>query len=115
MQQLQAILQDAAVVKVMHNCRQDSAALWYQKSIRICNIYDTQVTAELACRKDDNYSSTTLVLNTLPCSFQVADGLVGLWEGVLDGQQDCKQAIRLQSLLTKYQLPLPASKTGDTC
>lgn len=115
MQQLQAILEDPAMVKVMHDCRQDSAALWYQKSIRICNIFDTQVSGVLACWKDDNYSSIMLALNTLPCSSQVADALVGLWEGVLDGQQDCKPAIGLQSLLSKHQLPLSASKPGDTC
>lgn len=43
MQQLQAILEDDTVIKVMHDCRQDSAALWYQKGIRIRNIFDTQV------------------------------------------------------------------------
>lgn len=43
MQQLKAILEDDTVVKVMHDCRHDSAALWYQKGIKIRNIFDTQV------------------------------------------------------------------------
>lgn len=43
LQQLQAILEDDTVIKVMHDCRQGSAALWYQKGVKICNIFDTQV------------------------------------------------------------------------
>lgn len=44
MQQLQAILEDSNVVKVMQDCRNDSAALMYQKGIEIRNIFDLQVT-----------------------------------------------------------------------
>lgn len=31
------------VVKVLHDCRQAAAALFYQKNITICNVFDTQV------------------------------------------------------------------------
>lgn len=43
MQQLQAILEDSSVVKVMVDCRNDSAALMYQTGIEITNIFDLQV------------------------------------------------------------------------
>ena len=45
--QLKAMLQDSTIVKVMHDCRQDSAALYYQMGIKLQNIYDTQV--KMAC------------------------------------------------------------------
>lgn len=48
MQQLQAIIEDSNVVKVMHDCRNDSAALMYQTGIEICNIFDLQVTTPSA-------------------------------------------------------------------
>jgi len=34
-------------VKVIHDCRQDSAALFYQLQIRLANVFDTQVQALL--------------------------------------------------------------------
>ena len=37
------LLENKNVVKVLHDCRQGAAALFYQKSISICNVYDTQV------------------------------------------------------------------------
>lgn len=49
MQQLQAILEDGNVVKVMQDCKNDSAALMYQTGIEVCNIFDLQVTSPLAC------------------------------------------------------------------
>ena len=42
--ELKGLLEDPAIVKVMHDCRQDSAALYYQMGIKLRNIYDTQVT-----------------------------------------------------------------------
>ena len=45
-------MEDSTVVKVMHDCRNDSAALMYQKGIEIRNIFDTQVTPSLAGKKD---------------------------------------------------------------
>lgn len=48
MQQLQAIAEDSNVVKVMHDCGNDSAALMYQTGIEIRNIYDLQVTTPTA-------------------------------------------------------------------
>ena len=40
---LKAILQDKNVTKVFHDCRQDSAALYYQFGIKIQAVLDTQV------------------------------------------------------------------------
>ncbi len=47
MQSLKALLEDKTVVKVIHDCRQDSAALYYQKGyqkgIKLESVFDTQV------------------------------------------------------------------------
>lgn len=43
LQQLKSILEDLNVTKVMHDCRQDSAALFYQFGIKLHNVLDTQV------------------------------------------------------------------------
>ena len=40
--ELKALLEDPAIVKVMHDCWQVSAALYYQMGIKLQNIYDTQ-------------------------------------------------------------------------
>lgn len=40
---LKDILEDKSVTKVMHDCRQDSAALFYQFGIKLKNVLDTQV------------------------------------------------------------------------
>lgn len=53
--ELRLILEDKEVVKVMHDCRQDSAALFYQMGIRVQNIFDTQV------RTSRQYSLKTMV------------------------------------------------------
>ncbi len=44
MQGFHTLLQNQNVVKVLHDCRPAAAALFYQKSITICNVFDTQVT-----------------------------------------------------------------------
>lgn len=46
--QLKSILEDVNVTKVMHDCRQDSAALFYQFGIKLQNVLDTQVSG-LVC------------------------------------------------------------------
>ena len=40
---LKAILEGGSVTKVIHDCRQDSAALYYQFGIKLQNVLDTQV------------------------------------------------------------------------
>ena len=45
LQQLRPVLEDPSVLKVFHDCRQDSAALKYQAGIRLQYVLDTQVTA----------------------------------------------------------------------
>lgn len=109
MQHLQAILEDSNVVKVMVDCRNDSAALMYQKGIEICNIFDLQVDPTVAFCKLHTIIPTILLKPE--CRPQVADGLVGLWKGVY-GQQHSRDLIGLQKLLVKYNMPPLASKTG---
>ena len=43
MQQLKLLLEDTAVTKVVHDCRNDTVALFHQKGIEVKNIFDTQV------------------------------------------------------------------------
>lgn len=43
------LLENKNVVKILHDCRQPAAALMYQKSIRICNVFDTQVIRSHLC------------------------------------------------------------------
>ena len=43
MLQLKYLLEDNSIMKVVHDCRQDSAALFHQKGIRLRNNFDTQV------------------------------------------------------------------------
>lgn len=45
--ELRSLMENSRVVKVIHNCRQDSAALFYQLQIRLDNVFDTQVQALL--------------------------------------------------------------------
>ena len=40
---LKSMLEDDGIVKVIYDCRQDSAALYYQMGIKLQNIFDTQV------------------------------------------------------------------------
>jgi len=48
--ELRLMLEDKDIVKSMHDCRQDSAALFYQMGINLQNIFDAQVwTALTAC------------------------------------------------------------------
>lgn len=39
---LKQLLEDPRIVKVLHDCRQDAAALLVQKGISLRNVYDTQ-------------------------------------------------------------------------
>ena len=41
--ELRSILEDQNITKVMHDCRQDSAALLYQEQLPLQNVFDTQV------------------------------------------------------------------------
>ena len=45
LRELKSLLQNPSVVKVVHDCRQDSAALFYQMQIKLENVFDTQVAA----------------------------------------------------------------------
>jgi len=39
---LRPMLEDPSVVKVMHDCREDSAALYHQHAVRLRSVFDTQ-------------------------------------------------------------------------
>ena len=41
--ELECLLEDESIMKVVHDCRQDSAALLHQHDIHLKNIFDTQV------------------------------------------------------------------------
>ena len=43
LQELRGMLEDINIKKVFHDCRQDSAALFYQYGIKLRNVWDTQV------------------------------------------------------------------------
>jgi ribonuclease D len=47
LKELRSLMENSSVVKVIHDCRQDSAALFYQLQIRLDNVFDTQVQALL--------------------------------------------------------------------
>lgn len=81
---LKNILEDPAIVKVMHDCRQDSAALYYQMGIKLRNIYDTQV----------------------------AHGLAEFWKGAWGQYGHWQQRIGLANLLLLHNLPAHKSKQG---
>lgn len=49
LQQLRPVLEDPSILKVFHDCRQDSAALKYQAGIRLQHVLDTQVTSPFYC------------------------------------------------------------------
>lgn len=48
--ELRSLMENSSVVKVIHDCRQDSAALFYQLQIRLDNVFDTQVQPLLTCQ-----------------------------------------------------------------
>jgi len=41
--ELRSLMENSSVVKVIHDCWQDPAALFYQLQIRLVNVFDTQV------------------------------------------------------------------------
>ena len=55
MQGFHTLLQNQNVVKVLHDCRPAAAAVFYQKSITICNVFDTQVIEHAVYRADIYY------------------------------------------------------------
>ena len=43
MEGLQQLLQDNGTVKIMHDCRQAAAVLFYERGVTVQNVFDTQV------------------------------------------------------------------------
>ena len=43
MEGLQQLLQDNEIVKIMHDCRQAAAVLFYERGVTVQNVFDTQV------------------------------------------------------------------------
>ncbi|KAL0028598.1 hypothetical protein WJX79_004385 [Trebouxia sp. C0005] len=79
---LKQLLENPKIVKVLHDCRQDAAALLVQKGISLRNVYDTQV----------------------------AYGLVSCWRSQLDSQQTVRR-LGLQDLLRRVGLIAHQSKS----
>jgi ribonuclease D len=46
------ILQDQSLVKIFHDCRADSEALFGQQSVTLCNVFDTQVAHAIMVGRD---------------------------------------------------------------
>ncbi|KAL3157622.1 hypothetical protein ABBQ32_012070 [Trebouxia sp. C0010 RCD-2024] len=43
---LKQVLEDNSVIKIMHDCRRPAAAIRYQLQINLCNVFDTQASAD---------------------------------------------------------------------
>jgi len=43
MQGLHHLLEDNGTVKIMHDCRQAAAVLFYERGVTVQNVFDTQV------------------------------------------------------------------------
>ncbi len=48
MEGLQQLLQDNETVKIMHDCRQAAAVLFYERGVTVQNVFDTQVSSKKA-------------------------------------------------------------------
>ena len=70
LKELKSVLEDADVTKVIHDCRQDSAALWYQFGIKLNNIFDTQVSALMQCIQCMSVKCSAPQSNDLPNACQ---------------------------------------------
>ncbi|DBB17921.1 TPA: PFAM ATPase associated with various cellular activities (AAA) [Trebouxia sp. C0006] len=79
---LKQLIENPRIVKVLHDCRQDAAALLVQKGISLRNVYDTQV----------------------------AYGLVSCWRSQLGSQQTIRR-LGLQDLLKRVGLRAHQSKS----
>eukprot|EP01066_Platyproteum_vivax_P021227 Platyproteum_vivax@DN9252_c0_g1_i1.p1 len=64
LKQLAPILQNPHLVKVMHDCREDSSALYNQFGIQLKNIYDTQVAHKILLEREQ-YPGIQISLNDL--------------------------------------------------
>jgi ribonuclease D len=64
---LKGILEDATVVKIIHDCRQDSDALMCQFRITLCNVFDTSVYA-MKLRGSEKRSNLNKTLGDFRCT-----------------------------------------------
>ena len=68
MSQLKAMLEDVSVVKIIHDSRNDSVSLFYQKGIKIQNIFDTQVRCNLTkCMTPSRHGMLCVIPDVVSC------------------------------------------------
>eukprot|EP01113_Clastostelium_recurvatum_P049161 TRINITY_DN9064_c0_g1_i1.p1 TRINITY_DN9064_c0_g1~~TRINITY_DN9064_c0_g1_i1.p1 ORF type:complete len:546 (+),score=135.51 TRINITY_DN9064_c0_g1_i1:81-1640(+) len=70
---LRQLLQSEKVVKVIHDCRRDSEALYHQYQLRMQGIYDTQVAYAVLSQFQGYRTPFPVGLNTLLRKFQCAE------------------------------------------
>lgn len=63
---LKKIFEDSNIVKIFHDCRMDSDALFYHFDIRISNIHDTQCWHEVESKQIEASLNSVLIYNNLP-------------------------------------------------
>jgi len=62
---LRQVLEDKNVMKVMHDCRLDSDALFHEFNVKLNNVFDTQVAFAMVCRGKGQSTPLPVSLNTL--------------------------------------------------
>jgi len=62
---LRQLLEDPAVLKVMHDCRLDSDALFHEHRVNLANVFDTQVAYAVVTRAKGYSTPLPVSLNTL--------------------------------------------------
>lgn len=64
---LKSILESTAILKIIHDCKTDSDALYHLSDIKICNCHDTQVWDRILFNRQKGFGlNQTLALNDCP-------------------------------------------------
>lgn len=86
-QSLAPLLSDPSVLKVFHDCREDSSALYHQHGVSLDCVFDTQATMLVGNRMDHQTGYWELVRQVL-----------------FDGEKVCRPKGRVSALdLYKYE------------
>ncbi|XP_078683258.1 uncharacterized protein LOC144917276 isoform X1 [Branchiostoma floridae x Branchiostoma belcheri] len=67
------VLQDENILKVMHDCRNPSDALWHQYGLHIVNVFDTQVADVMVSRMDHRGEFPRYVRGLMVCLVEHLD------------------------------------------
>jgi len=62
---LRCLLEDPLILKVMHDCRLDSDALFHEYQVNLQCVYDTQIGFAIVQRQQDGFTPLPVGLNTL--------------------------------------------------